>query len=120
MSHANRTLALAKQGRVDEAIVEYRKALRIKPDYAEAYNDLGGELLLRGQVDEAMALYRQALEINPDYTDARNNLDRLLGARPSGRRLESNTASVVGVAPHPGGPSAAKPRPTPPPRKPIP
>ena len=33
-------MALAARGRFDEAIAQYRKALEIKPDYAEAHNNL--------------------------------------------------------------------------------
>ena len=36
--------ALAGRGQVDEAIAHYRKALEIKPDYAEAHNNLGERL----------------------------------------------------------------------------
>ena len=37
----------APKGKVDEAIAHYQKALQIKPDYAEAHNNLGNALLKR-------------------------------------------------------------------------
>ena len=40
---------LADRGQVDEAIAHYRKALEIKPDFAEAHNNLGAVLAGRGQ-----------------------------------------------------------------------
>ena len=52
---------LAGRGEVDEAIAHFRKALEIKPDYAEAHYNLGLVLAGRGQVDEAMDHYRKAL-----------------------------------------------------------
>ena len=61
---------LAGRGRIDEAIAHYRKALEIKPDYAEAHYNLGDVLAGRGQIDEAIAHYRKALEIKPDYAEA--------------------------------------------------
>ena len=74
-------MALADRGQVDEAIAHYRKALEIKPDYAEAHNNLGVALAGRGQVDEAIAHYRKALEIKPDYAEAHNNLGIALAGR---------------------------------------
>ena len=57
---------LADRGQVDEAIAQYRKALEIKPDYAEAHSNLGFALAGRGQFEAAIAHYRKALEIKPD------------------------------------------------------
>ena len=37
----------------------YRKALEIKPDYAEAQVNLGIALAGRGRIDEAIAQYRK-------------------------------------------------------------
>ncbi len=74
VAHKNLGLILAERGQVDEAIVQYRKAVEIKPDYAEAHYSLGVVLARRGQVDEAIAQYQKAVEIKPDYAEALNNL----------------------------------------------
>ncbi len=74
IAHSDLGLALADRGEVDEAIAEYRKALKIKPDNIEAHNDLGLALVARGQVDEAIAHYRKALEINSYYMEAHSDL----------------------------------------------
>ena len=65
-------------GQLDEAIAEYRKALQIQPDYAEAHNNLGIALYDKRQLDEAIAEYRKALQIQPDYAMAHNNLGNAL------------------------------------------
>jgi Flp pilus assembly protein TadD len=67
---------LFQAGRVPDAIGQYQQALQIKPDYAEAHNNLGGALLQTGRVSDAMMQFDQALRIRPDYTDAKNNLAR--------------------------------------------
>ena len=72
--------AFAK-GQWDQAVAHYRKALEIRPDYAEAHVDLGNVLTSRGQVDEAIAHYQKALEIKPDYAEAHNNLGLALASR---------------------------------------
>ena len=48
-------------GKLEEAVAIYRKALAIKPDYAEAHNNLGNALKELGRLDEAVASYRKAL-----------------------------------------------------------
>ena len=74
-------LTLTGCGKVDEAIVHYRKALEIDPDFTAAHSNLGLALAGRGQVDEAIAHYRKALEINPGYGKAHNNLGNALAGR---------------------------------------
>ena len=65
---------LKDQGKPDEAVACYRRALELKPDYAEAHNNLGNALKEQGKLDEAVACCRRALELKPDYAEAHNNL----------------------------------------------
>ena len=48
------------QGKLEEAIAEYRAAIRLKPDFAEAHCNLGNALTDQGKLDEAVAEYRAA------------------------------------------------------------
>jgi Tfp pilus assembly protein PilF len=66
--------ALRKQGKLDEAIVEYRKAIELDPKYAGAHNNLGVALMGQGKLDEAIAEYRKAIELDSKYAGAHNNL----------------------------------------------
>ena len=59
---------LLDMGRLDEAEASYRRALQIKPDYAEALNNLGLTLPDMERLDEAEASYLQALQIKPSCT----------------------------------------------------
>ena len=59
-----------EQGRLEEAIEAYKKALAINPDYAEAYSNLGVSLHDQGELEEAIEAYNKALAINPDYAEA--------------------------------------------------
>ena len=67
-------LALDNQGKRDEAIAEYREAVRLKPEYAEAHNNFGVTLRAQGKQDEATAEYRLAIRLKPDNAEAHNNL----------------------------------------------
>ena len=60
---------LKEQGKLNEAIKNYKKAL-IKPDYAEANNNMGVSLQEQGKLDEAIEAYNKALSINPNYAEA--------------------------------------------------
>jgi tetratricopeptide (TPR) repeat protein len=53
-------------GRVTDAIVQLRKALKLKPDFVEASCDLGKCYLFQGKFDEGIALFRKALAEAPD------------------------------------------------------
>ena len=80
-AHYNLGAALARRGQIDEAVAQYRSALKIEPDYAMAYNNLGLALADRGQVDEAIVQYRKALEIAPGCAKAHYNLGLALADR---------------------------------------
>jgi tetratricopeptide (TPR) repeat protein len=67
-------LALFEQSRIEEAIFQYREALRIKPDDAEIHNNLGVALEGHGSIKKAIHHYSQAIFIRPDYAEALNNL----------------------------------------------
>ena len=71
-------IALKEQGKLEEAIEAYNKALAIKPDYAEAYNNMGNTLQEQGKLEEAIEAYNKALAIKPDYAEAYNNMGNAL------------------------------------------
>ncbi|MBI5676376.1 MAG: tetratricopeptide repeat protein [Nitrospirae bacterium] len=62
------------KGRIDEAINEYKTALRLNPDYAEAYSNLGSAYFIQSRIDEAINAYRAVLTLNPNIPEAHNNL----------------------------------------------
>jgi tetratricopeptide (TPR) repeat protein len=74
----NLGVALESEGRLDEAVSHYRRAIAFKADYAPAYNNLGTALRARGDLDEAVATYERAIALQPDFPDAHFNLANLL------------------------------------------
>ena len=70
--------ALAAQGRVDEAVAEYREALRIDPRHAATLSKLGNALADQGRFEEAAREYAAALEADPRDHKTRNNYARVL------------------------------------------
>jgi tetratricopeptide (TPR) repeat protein len=69
---------LGLSGRVPEAIVQYERALRIKPDYAAAQYNLGNALLQVGRPHDAIGHYEQALRLMPDSALVHYNLGNAL------------------------------------------
>ena len=59
--------------RLDEALASYDKAIALKPDYAEAFNNRGIALKELKRLDEALASYDKAIALKPGYADAFNN-----------------------------------------------
>jgi len=57
--------ALADQGRLPEAIVQYEEALRLVPGYDDPHYNLGNALAKSGRVEEAIDHYRTALRVRP-------------------------------------------------------
>jgi tetratricopeptide (TPR) repeat protein len=79
--------ALQSNGRFDEAIAHYRRAIALRADYAPAYNNLASTLKSKGQLSDAVAAYRQALRVQPEYPEAEYNLANALVE--AGRRDEA-------------------------------
>ena len=48
--------ALKEQGKLEEAIKTYNKAIKIKPDFADAYFNMGNVLKDQGKLEEAESL----------------------------------------------------------------
>jgi tetratricopeptide (TPR) repeat protein len=59
--------ALWVEGRVQEAVADYREALRLRPDFAEARFNLSFALSKLGQTEEASTLYRESTAADPNF-----------------------------------------------------
>lgn len=88
------------RGDLPGAQAHYLESLRIRPDYAEAHNNLAMVLMLEGRTDEAEALYREALRHDPALRKAWNNLGVLLASQ--GRLAEAKACflRVLELTPH--------------------
>ena len=53
----------------EDAVIEARKALAVKPDYGYALMSLGLSLKHLGRRAEALAALRQAVECSPEYSE---------------------------------------------------
>jgi Flp pilus assembly protein TadD len=81
MLHNSLGVALAGEGRLAEAIEQYRLALAANPDFGESLNNLGRALEDQGRPDEAAPLYERARESDRLNGEARSNLGLVMLAR---------------------------------------
>jgi len=77
------------KGQLDQAIVTFQNLLELKPDYADAHNNLGLAWSRQGRLDEAISQFQEALRLDPSHTRARANLD----ATTSSSRISWPTAN---------------------------
>ena len=72
--HMNLANALARKGRAEEAIVHYEEAIKLRPDYGDAYYNFGSVLFQQGWIDDAIGQWQKALAIQPNDAAAHTSL----------------------------------------------
>ncbi|MDD3436179.1 MAG: tetratricopeptide repeat protein [Candidatus Gastranaerophilales bacterium] len=70
MLQYNRGIDYYKIGQYDQAISAFRSAIRIAPDYIDAYYNLGSVLEYLEQYDAALAVFKQIIVRKPDDYDS--------------------------------------------------
>jgi tetratricopeptide (TPR) repeat protein len=70
-SHLNAGKKALENNEYDEAIAEFTQAIKLKPDYAEAYFWRGSAYAdNNGMYDEAILDFDEAIRLKPDYAEA--------------------------------------------------
>ena len=67
--------SLYRAGRFQDSIQAAQHALELKPDYAEAYNNIAAASNALGDFDQGIRAAREAIRLKPDFALARNNLE---------------------------------------------
>ena len=86
-------------GRVDETEKEYREAIRINPNYADAHSNLGILLSDLKRFEEAEKEYREAIRINPNHAEAHSNLGVMLDKLKRFEEAEKEYREAVKISP---------------------
>jgi len=74
MAYENLGVYYARQGKLDDAIFQYRHALRLRPDEAGIHHDFGTALARQGRYSEAQEQFHAALRLQPRFYEAEYNL----------------------------------------------
>jgi tetratricopeptide (TPR) repeat protein len=69
---------LFAQGKADEAITNFARALQIEPDFLEPRCDLARALTDQDRLDEALVHYTKALQFKPDFAPAHSGMAEVL------------------------------------------
>jgi tetratricopeptide (TPR) repeat protein len=62
-----------------------KKALELRPGYAEAYNNMAAGYSSLEKWDDAIKAAREAIRLKPDYEMAKKNLDWAVAHKQQGR-----------------------------------
>jgi len=74
IANYNMAVVLERQGKSEMAIEQYRRALRVWPEDADALINLGCALAEKNELATAARLFHRALKIRPNSPEARTNL----------------------------------------------
>ena len=85
-------------GKLDESIDLYRKALEIDPNYQDALHGLGMSLFNHGRFDEAAEAAKRLIAIDGDDVLAHTSLSMIYHAqgRIEDAEKEGNVAKIMG------------------------
>ena len=56
-----------KQEQWQDAIINYRHAIELNPNFSWSYHNLGNGLLKLKHLEEAVHVYRKAIQLNPHF-----------------------------------------------------
>ena len=72
-AYNNLGLIRTSEGRLEEAVAAFRRALELKPDFVDALNNLGVAFGFKDDSVTAIERFRDALRIRPDFATAHLN-----------------------------------------------
>ncbi len=99
-------LAALEDGRLEEAVLFLRSAIRESSPNSQAWNDLGVVMEALGNPTQAAHCYAQALQVNPFHREARTNLFALEMQMIARKRMKEQAAQIVMSRINPAGSSS--------------
>ena len=99
----NYATILKSIGKLKEAEISQRKALKLKPDHAESYANLGAILKDLGKLKDAENSTRKAIELKPNYANAYSNLGTILKGLGKLKDAEISIRKAIKINPNLAG-----------------
>lgn len=90
-------------GDFDSAIKEYSKVVELRPDLAEAYNNLGVAQKRKGELNKAAESFNKALERRPDFTPALSNRGWIFAEQNKWAEARQDFEQALKLSPHDDG-----------------
>ena len=63
-----------KLNELNSSIISFNRAIKLNPNYVEAYNNLSTTYINLGEFEIAVSILKKSIELKPNYTNAFNNL----------------------------------------------
>ncbi len=92
--------ALGEHEDLAAAVVCYRRAVALDPDFAEAHNNLGSGLQRQHDFDEALEHYDCALKLKPEFALAYFNRASLLGTQNKSEKAIADYQQALRLKPN--------------------
>ncbi len=96
---SNYGIILCDLGKLEEAEFYIRKAIKIKPNFADAHTNLAIIMKDLGNLREAELLQRKAIELKPDFADSHFNLGSILRNLGNLKEAELSTRKAITLNP---------------------
>jgi superkiller protein 3 len=93
-----------RQGRLEEAAGQFRRAVDVDPELANAHNSLGMIYLAQSKLDQAIVSFQTASRLRPNVAEVQGNLG--IAYFRAGRRAEAKAALEQALKLQPVGPTA--------------
>ena len=93
-----------RQGRLEEAADQFRRAVDVDPELANAHNSLGMIYLAQNKLDQAIASFQTASRLRPNVAETHGNLG--IAYFRAGRKAEAKAALDKALQLQPTGPAA--------------
>jgi len=97
--YSNYGIILKGLGKLKEAEILYRKAIKYKPKFAKGYCNLGSILLDLGKLKEAETLTRVAIKLKPNFENAHLNLGNILRNQSKLEEAEISACKAIEIKP---------------------
>jgi tetratricopeptide (TPR) repeat protein len=91
--HNNLGVTLAKQGKLEEAIGHFARAMQIRPKDAEAHFNMGNVKANQGKYKEAAVYFSKVLRLNPKDCKAHQNLKKVQQLIENSDKLRSDAGN---------------------------
>jgi tetratricopeptide (TPR) repeat protein len=70
--------ALARKGDLDAAVIHYRKAVELRPEFSDAHSNLAAMLYRKGEITGAISEYEKVVALPPEDASSHRTLAELL------------------------------------------